>query len=106
MSWEILLKRDRVEHLRQLHLQFNADNRNLHGQPEDGGMNVPDDDLPEDVKNATEENIDKVIANIIADWQWMFKLNRARTYTNIDEAKEQLQQRKEIKQFIQDLKEI
>jgi len=106
MSWETLLKRDRVEHLRQLHLQFNADSRNLHGQPEDGGMNVPDDDLPEVIKNATEENIDEVIKELILDWNWMLKLKRASAPNSREGLSQDLKERKEIRQFIQDLKEI
>jgi len=115
MMWQSILKRDRVEHFRQLYLQFNSDSRNLHGQSEDGGMNIPENDLPEDVRNVTEENLDEVIMQTIANWNWMLGLEReasssllssATQHTDIEAYRKNLKRRKEITQFIQDLEEI
>tara|TARA_R100000781_G_scaffold112236_1_gene79319 strand:+ start:43 stop:366 length:324 start_codon:yes stop_codon:yes gene_type:complete len=107
MSWANTLKRDRVEHLRQLYLQFNSDTRNLHGQPyNEGESNFPDDDLPKYVLNATEENIDEVIKDIITNWRWMLNNSRKERYTTIEQAKELLKWRREVTQFIKDLRDV
>ena len=80
MSWENILKRDRVEQFRQEWLQFHSDSRNMHG---------------EEPPEVNEANLDEEIQETIEDYEFALEIQQL-------SKKEEL----EIRQFIQRLKEI